>query len=372
MRHLSMPSSSAPDSARLTRTRCLLLCIALSAGCAKPDYGEPSTEAGTHDPAAASRQGDAAELDGSSDGAATIDSESAAWPSEAGGARDALMASGDESDAASSADAATPGATWLDRVLGRYGMRIWAYSYDGALTTLSDGTFLAEIKRDGAEYQMVTTRCRSLAVNSVARLAIPRPEQLGTKRHRIIPSDATFSTQVIDAAEAFDTALPPECSGKLGELVPKRAHQDWLASTCRCGGELAPARDDCRLLDPDDDGQPGITFAFSSVTGSRYDLYSVSIDESRIVDVSMQTDGTMRGLFQGKSAAIQYGCEPANCADLSGPIAWCPADKYTLVQLSPLAAGTAPPDGWSCEAINAREGELFPELPPPYPSSCMR
>lgn len=409
MRNWLMNLPSPLQSAFPAGARGLVACVALFAGCTEPDFRDLVAEGGAAD-AASAAQRDASSLDAAVEASSKPGADAAAAQHDAGSGADARApdrqeagsapdadahvsngpdgaAQDEAADAASSSDAAlspgsdaapTPDATvpidpaWLDQALGAYGIRIWSYGYDGAVTTLSDAIFLADLKREGGEYQMVTTRCRSIASNNVGRMIVPNPEQLGSKRHRVIVSGGSFSTEPIDTVEAFEAALPPECEGKLGELVAKRPHQDWLASSCRCGGGLAPLRDDCRLLDPDDDGHPGITYELTSVTGTRYELYTVMIDESRIIDVTRRADGTMRGLFEGKSAAIQYGCRPSTCLDLSGPIAWCPPAKYTLVQFAPLTAHTAPPSGWSCAELNAREGVLFPDLPPPLPSTCGR
>lgn len=304
----------------------------------------------------------ASELD-SAASTATSDAETAA-----GELRDADPVAADAPDASASEepDADASGA-WIDQALGQYAMQVHAYGYDGTLVTHSRRVMLAEIERDGDAYQLVTTSCLDVATTTLATMAVQNPARLAPMRHRLLIAGETFSTEPIDKAEGFLPALPPECADKLGERVPRLPHQDWLGDTCRCGGEIAPMRDDCRVLDPDDDGNAGYTIEFkASLGGARRDLYAASVNESRLVQGGRRADDTLHALFDAKSGSAQLGCRPAGCADLSGPVAWCPKE-YSSVELMPLTDDALPPGGWNCEAILARESELLPALPPPWP-----
>lgn len=384
-----MRPSSTPPTDSNTRPKWLAFVAALwmaGGACTTPKFGDgPSTDGASEldsdEAGAAAQARDAsaastrdADRDADADEAASeLDAAASAATRDASGEllRDADRVEVDDSDASAVEvpDAGGSGA-WIE--LGQYAMQVYAYGYDGALVTHARRVMLAEITRDGDAYQLVTTSCLDVASTSLATMAVRTPERLPPMRQRLLLEGETFSSEPIDKAEGFLPALPPGCADKLGQRVPKLPHQDWLADTCRCGGDLIPTRDDCRVLDPDDDENAGYTIEFRAINGSRVDLYAASLNESRLVEGGRRADGTLHALYDAKSGSLQYGCSPSGCADLSGPVAWCPAE-FSSVELRPLVDDAMPAGGWSCEAILARESELLPALPPPWPpGGCNR
>jgi hypothetical protein len=272
-------------------------------------------------------------------------------------------------DAAVQTDAAVSTLpSWAEQMVGKYGVQMFAFSDDGNTISQSSGLLIADVARRGAQLEMVTQVCKNVATTYLASITVEQPELWERRRHRMLFSGDTFETDPIDVAEGYEPLPPPDCENKAEMLIPKRAHQKWLGSSCRCGVELIPRADDCRVLDPDGDMLPGFSMRFVTTSGlTELKIYGAQANFSRFVQGRRRGDGALEARLEGKSGALQYGCRPNNCADLSGPTPWC-GSEVSSVYFTRLAGHMEPEGGWTCTAITTRQAELFPVLPPPPPS----
>ena len=262
--------------------------------------------------------------------------------------------------------------SWAEQLVGSYAVRSFAFADDGANVTQSEALMIAEIRRDDDVLTLVTQSCKVVAINAIATIHVEKPETLARRRHRMLVDGEVFSTEPIEVAEGYEANAIPDCAGKLGQSIPKRPEQDWLATSCTCSADLIPKQDDCRVLDPDGDMRPGYTMFFRTASGlTELRIWGVQANYARFVQMARRADGSLAGRLDAKSGALQYDCSASSCADLSGPTPWC-SSELSSVEFVPFAGRPAPTGGWSCEAVRAREGELFPTLPPQVPARCGR
>lgn len=328
---------------------------------APPDAADALRDAG--------RDGGPRSGDGGSGGdARSADALVQGGGSDAGGFEDASGPSGLADDAGGGATLPS----WAEQLAGSYAVRSYAFADDGANVTLSEGLSIAEIRRERDGLVLVTQACRVVAINALATITVEKPETLAQRSHRMLFDGEAFSTEPNEVAEGYEARAIADCEGKLGQAIPKRPHQKWLASSCKCGADLIPKADDCRVLDPDADTLPGYTMFFRSASGlTELRIWGVQANYARFVQMVRRPDGSLVGRIDAKSGALQYDCSVSSCADLSGPTPWC-SSELTVVEFVPLARRPAPVGGWSCDAVRTRDGELFPTLPPQVPARCGR
>jgi hypothetical protein len=273
------------------------------------------------------------------------------------------------SDASEPTTTAVP--LWAMPLLGQYAVRAFELKRDDYTVTRAEQRSLVEFVAVGGGMQLRTTMCLFQSDNGNAQLVLLDPAHAPQRVEEVVFSeeDKRWGTT---SAESFyigySAALPSICDGKLGgSSVPHLPSQVWLSSAnCVCGQRNdPPTLDDCRVLDPDNDKKPGVTFSFeSSIPRSSYKLYYGLRSDSHYVNGVVGADGSVHTANQMPvENNYQFGCDPSDCADLSKLGEICPAffNPVRFKRLDPAAAPTA---GYSCADVIAKSASLFPEAPP--------
>ena len=186
----------------------------------------------------------------------------------------------------------------------------------------------------------------------------------------------SFSTEPLEWEQGYEREPPENCANHKGELVAKRPFQTWISALrhdsnlCRCPGPLLPEIDDCRVIDPDQDGHPGFSLEVKTIANlGNTTVFGVNASYSRYIDGRRDADGVLRARQETKETALQHGCDPSGCANLRGTLATC-SPASSAVEFVPLDRREMPNGGWSCEAIMVRTGALFPTPEPAPPQTC--
>lgn len=287
------------------------------------------------------------------------------------------------SDAAvpATADAETPGTPpavtplvnappWAAQLLGHYAVQSIAFQQVGTtLVTRILEIQLTEIAQVNDTLELQSHLCKHVESNRVGTLTLVAPVYLPPRRERVVFDGDTFSTTPLDVAIGYDPSLPPDCVGKAGQRVPKRAFQSWIRGTdCACAESGLPASDDCRVLDPEHDGQPGFTQHADFLSGPA-DVYGAIEKSSAMVAGMAQLDGRHWAQLSWHDRFAQLGCSATDCLDLTGVATGC-ATVRNPVQFVPLDRLDQPALGWTCELVLSRAAELFPGAGPAAPTSC--
>ena len=179
-----------------------------------------------------------------------------------------------------------------------------------------------------------------------------------------------FSTEWMTYTLGYDEdAPPPECDSQ--DSAPARADQSWLSESCICvtdaPPDAPPARDDdCRVTDPDGDGEPGATLELV-VSGAQIWTYEVLqrvrlryVNGYRAPNGNVYADletGATTQVLECNEVDLMSGCllrDPAPCAP-----------KYNQTELVPVD------DDYDCARVVAEKNGLFPRPIPPFPAGCV-
>ncbi|HEX6245291.1 MAG TPA: hypothetical protein VFZ61_30425, partial [Polyangiales bacterium] len=229
-----------------------------------PDSAGPSPSAGPDARACAAGDCDEeAPLDAgpaaSSDAEAAADVEAGAMAviaADAGDATDAGDAGLSSARDASGLDAAR--ATWV----GRYATRSYVFWYDPPVRAIGSYLTLAEITPSADGGLMLTEElCRfessfSWGITAQVEVNFPAGVRLSAP---LTYDDEHFSAAPARAYVGY-AAAPADCAP--GKTSPVEDGRAWFGGTCDCSNSSAPPTSarDCRVTDPDGDGEPGTTF----------------------------------------------------------------------------------------------------------------
>ncbi|HEX5656993.1 MAG TPA: hypothetical protein VFX59_07345 [Polyangiales bacterium] len=349
-----------------------LACVALAAlgACSDPSYRMPADDGVEGDAGDAStfplRNDDA----GSGRDAAKTPTDSAVTPP----ARDAEVADAkvDEPDAEDVGPRTLIVPPWAERMLGPYASRASLFRQD-EYGTITRGTLIRLHQFVVAEGGLVVRSklCQYRASTTLAEITLLDPTGAPEQTQNVLFSDVEerWSTDGPPVQYGFTRALPKVCEGKVGESVNKPATQVWNTSAkCRCPEvDEEPLLDDCRLLDPDQDGHPGFTFhLMGTALIGEADVFGGYESASQAVNGQLRADGTMRANVRAADANYQFDCQPAGCTNIAVLGKWCPSSINTI-DFVPLT-DAAP----SCESVVAELGTLFPSAIADYPPRCFQ
>lgn len=333
----------------------VLLASALLCGgaCASPDY---AGDAGDVDRDAAAGQ--------ASDGQAAFGGERVDASRESSGvvARDG----GQVAD-----PSALP--AWARPLLGRYAGRRYSFAQDSLLGTRSrvrDFMLVDFVQLDDGTLQLVMLLCDSFAEGDAAELRFVHPERSVARRSRVLLGDQSWSTEPRAAVEGYTREAPARCNGNAGSWVNKDPKQTWIAGDhCICPTSLdaPPVLEDCRVLDGDGDGHPGVTFAFHPLLPpfGNANVYAATLDQSTYVRGEVRADRRHRAQLAIDSRAHQLDCDQLSCVDISATPTRCPPERNVaeFVYLGEPSDQTL-----TCATVLAQASELFPTALPERPS----
>jgi hypothetical protein len=137
---------------------------------------------------------------------------------------------------------------------------------------------------------------------------------------------------------------------------------------CRCAEiDEEPLADDCRVLDPDEDGQPGFTFHLMGTTiPGEADVFGGFESASHFANGQLRADGTLHANVRAADTNYQFGCLPDGCTNIAVLGRSCPS-SLNSVDFVPLREGEP-----SCASVLAARGTLFPLAVPDYPPKCFQ
>lgn len=259
-------------------------------------------------------------------------------------------------------------ASWARPLVGRYAVHTDAFAVNangGVLAGLQLALVdFVETSEGGLD--MILQSCLEDTTLSTVTHSMRTPEASPPQRRKVVlePGER-WSTDGSPLAIGFLRDGAPQCAGRrAGEYVAKSPAQVWNRSaTCRCGvaGEV-PRLDDCRVTDPDRDGQPGLAYDWtgpSAVNGKV--SHAVSVTRARFVGGRVSAEGQHLAQYVNDGVGYELVCENGAC-DGTGTLRPCTSD-YNPAQFVPAR-------GLTCADLRARQRTLFRQTA--VPRTCTR
>lgn len=273
------------------------------------------------------------------------------------------------------AAAATPTAAaspaWAAPLLGRWATRVFYFSQDD-FGTVSRAEQLAvvEFVGDGDSVVLNTELCLSTIENTLSRMRLVDPSAVPVRTEQVRYSEVEqrFRTEGPPLTVGYTREPPLPCTGQVGKQVPKLPEQAWLVSTCQCSTVVDDIEaDDCRVVDPDEDEKPGLSYVLTvKATGTSTTYYAAMTTSSHFVNGQVSSDGGVpTASVLADDTPFQFGCSPAGCLDIASLGKACPS-PYTRTSFVRLA----PSETITCAELVSRASTLFPGQPPGYPARC--
>jgi len=380
------------SSYQATRRSSVLALAFVWTACLDPHYPEDPAKAGNESVAGGSRGADAslpssALRDGG--GAPSRDAEPDSQELDGGpgtgfpgsGATTAgapgdpgASATGSRPDAA--VPDALPGAAvpaWALPLLGRYATRWFSFKQDEYGTVVrAEQLAIVEFALEGAGMTLRSKYCLTTGQSKLAELRLVDPSALPERLEQVRFSELerSWSSEGPTYAAGFTIEQPASCAGKQGQSLAKTPAQVWLTGgSCRCAspGE-APLVDDCRILDPDRDQKPGITYSLKGITSSLADatIFAATENDAHYVNGKVGVDGALPSAnIALVDRNYQLGCEPAGCTNIAVLGKACPI-SFNHALFARLAAGTTT----LCADLATNVNALFPTPVPDFPARC--
>ncbi len=272
------------------------------------------------------------------------------------------------SDAGPPADAEDPSPgfpDWAPQLRGEFALRIFNFAQDEDVVASGVQTLFAKIEKDGTDYQMTALLCAYTVDSTLTHVRVAHPTGLPPRRYSVAFRSDSFAMDPLDTTLGYVAEAPPECNDRQGQAVTMPSGE-----TCRCGVDVLPQADDCRVIDSDGDGVAGYTLIGQALSFGESEVYGVTSSRSKIVRGQGLGSGFVARI-ETLETFLQHGCRPSFCLELGGMSPAC-ASEQSRVDFIPLAGRPAPTSGsWDCNAVLDRAGELFTELPPAAPASCI-
>lgn len=284
-----------------------------------------------------------------------------AGPSEAS-AHDAAPAPNDAAEVA-----ADPVAAERAALVGRYVKRTISFArgedIEGQpLLLRAIETSVVEIADGEGDSLRVTSHLCSLTSNWVSseatKLVMKEPEAAPPMEHTLSRDPATGRWAAREAHRyvGYDPEQDTRCAGlAAGSQIARHPEQTWLSGgLCRCtgGGGAPPASaDDCRLLDPERDGAPGVTLLLQVVAE---DALNVSFDAASSLEfMTLDPRDGVHGVEEQISTNLVCALFPLEICPLGATL---PCGKIeSQWRRAPAEA--------SCGSFEADGGKLLPSIP---------
>jgi len=269
---------------------------------------------------------------------------------------------------------------WARPLVGQYASRGYTFKQDefGTITRLEELSHADISANESGGLTLVTKFCSSVATTTIAELRLKNARALPDRIETLVlsESDQHWSSMGPKVAAGFTREPPAFCAGMIGQDVTKAPEQVWLepSTTCRCASAAEdPLSDDCRVLDPDHDQKPGLTYELRGMTTSVLNatLYAGAESSARYTNGVIGADGTRHTAnIVSDDKAYQFDCEPRDCANIAVLGKFCPEsqNRVSFVRLPDQAQKPTGAD--PCVAILAERRTLFPEAPLAYPPRC--
>jgi hypothetical protein len=265
--------------------------------------------------------------------------------------------------------------SWARPLLGQYTARTDAFSMSPIGPMLSEHQIaLSEFVEVPGGLELRTKLCVKESTGLGLTVYLRTPEAYPEIRQRVVLAQNGWSTQAAPLSVGYDRDGYPGCDGRRGQRIPKRPEQTWIrGTTCVCNAlSDEPTFDDCRVTDPDRDGNPGIAFKYRGAAPDveTWVAHTASVSRWRYVSGTIDPGGSHYGAIKNDEASFLIACEPGTCGipNISRPC----TSNYNGTQFHRLSA---PPPGmasWTCESLRQNLESLFTGPRPPTPNSCTR
>ncbi|HEX5659436.1 MAG TPA: hypothetical protein VFX59_19710 [Polyangiales bacterium] len=163
--------------------------------------------------------------------------------------------------------------TPADALLGKYAVHTRFYGRErttGFVDLLHEIIVIADITRDSSGLQMRVETCEDSGYLLTAGLRtdvrVAFPEKFPVRSFGLAVEGSSFHTTGEALPVGFTRDWPSTCSA--GTRIPSTA--TWTQGSCECvPGTEPPSRvDDCRVIDSDQDGNPGMTVQGSGLVNA--------------------------------------------------------------------------------------------------------
>lgn len=333
------------------------------------DPPAPSDTSNTHD-AAASADSSRTPSGARPDGAIVEHNEASPKAPDAGAENPQPAAdAGTDTSAVRSDDAVQDGGlpAWASPLLGTYVKRSTDFSYDDntppPINTRNVEHSLVKVVQNGSALEWTVQLC-SYVVSIKGSPGTTPLSLLNTvaypplKGRLVLGKAGTFSSTPMLQHLGFDPARGSGCD--MGNVRPKFDDQTWISgATCTCYGTSVPEHvNDCRVIDTDGDGKPGIFARGASPLGTTVSDYAMVFDYSVTIVDGKVMPGRAHELREVR--AQQPACINAAVDACSvGNNQLCPG---TTTRLLPVD------DAVTCATLNT--GDFGPAEPFPAETDC--
>lgn len=264
---------------------------------------------------------------------------------------------------------------WAQPLLGQYAVRTDTFSMSPFGPMLSEHRIsLAEFVEVAGGLELRTKVCTKESTGLGLTVYLRTPEAYPEIRQRVVLAQNGWSTQGAPVSIGYERGGYAGCSGRRGQRVPKRPEQTWIrGDTCACNSlSDVPTFDDCRLTDPDRDGQPGLAFKYRGPTPEvdTWVAHTATVSRWRYVSGTVDPGGAHYGAIKNDEASFMIACEPGTCGlpNITRPC----TSNYNGSQfqrLPPPPPGTAT---WTCDLLRQNQASVFTGARAATPNSCTR
>lgn len=256
------------------------------------------------------------------------------------------------------------GASPASALLGRYAVRVASYwqAYDGVRPVRD--LYLADFVQVGDDIELHGRICDQKTTTPGYVLTLVTPEAVPMFRRKVLVEGTTWRTDGDPISVGYVRSGVPACAGRAGQSVPKDPAQRWIdGATCRCprSASSEPTLEDCRVVDPDGDGQPGLTYELFSSSRSVRLEYFAGIVRSHPVRGRIDPRGAHSAEWKLDEVSYRLDCSSDSECDVgSGGEDPCETgvNRAVFVPLREPPLGQAE---WTCAALRGSQSRLFPD-----------
>ncbi|MET0286402.1 MAG: hypothetical protein ABW352_18115, partial [Polyangiales bacterium] len=333
-----------------------LLLLALAAGCSDARYGDAESDDAGKQSTSGAEVRDGSLPDASLDAAPAV-----ATPS-------LPDASATPPVTPATPDAAVP-ADWRTMLATHYAIAARFYAKDKGLGDAARYSheiyMLARVLRDGETVRLEARRC----IDRGSVLASPLKDEFWWPNAQAVEPQLWDLVMRPDGLRTQAAARPLGYRDQPGEctMPGKQLQVDgrpWLpGGRCDCRADALPmVANDCRIVDDDGDGKPGITVDHMGLLDEPESMRT--LDGSQILNAQLSADGSMQGSFLQSYETLSLGCGNNPCT--RAELAPCPLELNPVL-LEPLADGE-----WDCAKMLAEQdaGKLFALPPLAFVNGC--
>ncbi|HTU62036.1 MAG TPA: hypothetical protein VMF89_26445, partial [Polyangiales bacterium] len=212
-----------------------------------------------------------------------------------------------------------------EALVGSYVVRTDSFTEDNLLITRAREIALVEITESAGKLELSARTCAWSANNGWGSMKLMDPAAFPTRLQKIVFEQGRWRTLPLPVPVGYSTLPPDACEGAAGRRVRKQPGQDWLTDTCSCppDADFLPGLEDCRVTDPDGDGQPGITYDIKALEQPAK-VHFVRELSFKYVDGTISATGRHTAREEQIEQMRQLSCNFASCLQVGQLSHACP------------------------------------------------